>query len=84
MDAIDARARAAACGACALISSGDDLGARELLRLYLSELMPMVGPMVAMQRLVSAAMGIAVNVADGPEPFQRLAEVIAVSDGEWV
>ena len=84
MDAVDARARAAAAGLCALISSGDDNAARELLSIYLAEVMPVTGPMMAMQRLVSAVLGVAVSVTEGPEPFHRLAECIAVSDGEWV
>ena len=84
MDAVDAKARSAAAGACALIADGDDLAARELLRMYLADVMPGEGPMVAMQKLVSATLGVAVAAVDDPERFRAVASDLAVSDGEWV
>lgn len=84
MDSLDAKARSASAGACALIADGDDAGARQLLSMYLGEAMPLAGPMVAMQRLVAATLGVAVAAADGADAFRRVAGDLAVSDGEWV
>jgi hypothetical protein len=83
-DVLDAKARSAAAGACALLAANDDVSAREMLRLYLADAMPQVGPMVAMQRLVSAMMHVAVAATPDPMKFRRVAEVLAISDGEWV
>lgn len=83
-DTLDSKARLAAAGACALLAANDDVSAREMLRLYLADAMPQVGPMIAMQRLVSAMMHVAVAATPEPSKFRKVAERLAISDGEWV
>lgn len=83
-DMLDAKARSAAAGACALLAANDEASAREMLRLYLADAMPQVGPMLAMQRLVSAMLHVAVKTTPDPVKFRKVAEALAISDGEWV
>jgi hypothetical protein len=84
-DVTDLKARAAAAGACALISDGDETAAQDLLRIYLTDTMHQVGPMVSMQRLVSASLGVAVAACGGDaEKFRSIASNLALESGEWV
>lgn len=80
---IDAKARIAAAGACALIADGQEDAAQSLLKFYLADSMPTVGPLLAMQRLVAATLGVAVTAVGDSDPFRQLAMRLA-SSGETV
>ena len=88
MDALsklDGAARIAAASALSFLADpeGGDALAEETLRLYLVEQMPLVGPMMAMQRLVSGCLGVAIAACPDPERYREIAAALVLADGQW-